>query len=280
MKRFRNHKGIGLLVIAFVLAIAVGVSGIVRPGQASVLSNVVGVIATPFRSGISAVQDWAADVSRYVLHKDEMEQQIADLEQQVADLEQQVRDNEEAQRENQQLRELLNLQQKRRDFVFESARVTARSSTNWESTLTLSKGSSTGVEAGDCVITETGVLVGVVSTVGTNWCTVSTVINTDIEMGGIVSRTYSAGVLEGDFALMRQGKLKLSYLSDTAQMVTGDEVVTSGKGDVYPSGLVVGQIAGVFTDASGMSRYAEVVPVVDLDSLVEVFIIKEFDIVE
>ena len=48
----------------------------------------------------------------------------------------------EASRENEQLRELLDLQAKRRDFVFESAKVTARSSTNWDSTLTIGKGAA------------------------------------------------------------------------------------------------------------------------------------------
>ena len=125
-----------------------------------------------------------------------------------------------------------------------------------------------------------GVLVGVVSKVGSHTATVSTVIDTSMEMGGIITRTNSAGVLEGDFSLMKEGRLKLSYLPDGAQLVAGDEVLTSGKGDVYPSGLVVGQVEGVFSDASGMNRYAVVAPEVELDSLVEVFVIKDFDIVE
>ena len=224
--------------------------------------------------------DWADGVSTYVFRYGEMQQELEDLRLQVSQLEEQVRQGEEDSRENEQLRDLLKLQQQRQDFVFENAKVTARSNSNWESTLTLSKGSAAGIAAGNCVITETGVLVDVVSEVGTNWCTVSTVINTDIEMGGIVTRTYSAGVLEGDFSLMSQGKLKLNYLPEGAQLVSGDEVLTSGKGDVYPSGLVVGQVEGVFTDPSGMTRYAVVTPDVDLSSLIEVFVIKDFDIVE
>ena len=240
----------------------------------------VNTVTAPVRGGITAVLDWAEGVYDYVFHYQELHDQLDDLQAQVAELEDQVRQGQEASRENEQLRELLKLQEKRRDFTFESARVSARSTDNWESTLTLSKGTSSGVEAGSCVITETGVLVGVVTEVGLNWSTVSTIINTDIQIGGIVTRTYSAGVLEGDFALMSQGKLKLSYLPEGAQLVSGDEVVTSGKGDVYPSGLVVGQVEGVFTDPSGMTRYAVVIPSVDLSSLIEVFIIKDFDVVE
>ena len=280
MKDFFRQNGILLLVIALLLSILIGVGSALLGGDADPLSNFVNTVTAPVRGGVSAALDWTEGVYSYVFHYEELNSQLDDLRAQVADLEEQVRQGAEASRENEQLRELLDLQARRRDFTFEAARVTARSTSNWESTLTLNKGSSAGVEAGSCVITETGVLVGVVSDVGLNWSTVSTIINTDIEMGGIVARTYSAGILEGDFTLMGKGRLKLSYLPDGAQLVSGDEVLTSGKGDVYPSGLVVGQVEGVFTDPSGMTRYAVVAPDVDLSSLVEVFVIKDFDIVE
>ena len=239
----------------------------------------VNTVTSPIRNGIAAAADWAEGVYNYVFRYGQIQEELASLRAQVAELEDQVREGQEAAKQNERLRELLDLQAKREDFVFESARVTGRTS-NWDSTLTLSKGSSDGVAVGNCVVTSTGLLVGVVSQVGLNWSTVSTIINTDIEMGGIVTRTYSAGVLEGDFALMGQGRLKLSYLPDSAQLVSGDEVLTSGKGDVYPSGLVVGRVEGVFTDPSGMTRYAVVVPDADLSSLVEVFVIKDFEIQE
>lgn len=280
MKDFLRKNGGILLIIALLLSILIGVGSSILQGNTDPLSNMVNTVTAPIRSGVSTVADWAEGVYQYVFRYGEIQKELDSLRTQVANLEGQVRQNEEAIRENEQLRDLLELHQRRQDFTFESARVTDRSTSNWESTLTLSKGSSSGIEVGDCVITETGVLVGVVSQVGHNWSTISTVINTDTEMGGIVSRTYSAGVLEGDFALMTQGKLKLNYLPEGAQLVSGDEVLTSGKGDMFPSGLVVGRVSGVFTDPSGQSRYAVVVPDADFASLIEVFVIEEFDIVE
>lgn len=280
MKDFLRQNGLLLLVIALLLSILIGITSVVMAGSADPLSNAVNTVTSPVRNGVDVVLDWVESVYTYVFHYGELHEELETLRAQVSDLEEQVRESQEASRENEQLRELLELQKRRRDFTFETAKVTARSTSNWESTLTLNKGSSAGVQAGNCVISETGILVGVVSEVGLNWCTVSTIINTDTEMGGIVTRTYAAGVLEGDFSLMGEGKLKLSYLPDGAQLVSGDEVLTSGRGDVYPSGLVVGQVEGVFTDVSGQSRYAVVVPKADLSSLVEVFVIKEFDIVE
>lgn len=192
MKHFLRQNGLLLLIIALLLSVLIGIVSAVMGGNADPLSNAVGFITTPIRNGVSAVLDWADGVRAYVFHYEEMEQQIQDLERQVAELEEQAREGQEASRENEQLRELLDLQAKRRDFVFESAKVTARSSTNWDSTLTIGKGSSAGLEVNDCVITETGTLVGVVSEVGLNWSKVSTLINTDIEIGGQVTRTYSA----------------------------------------------------------------------------------------
>ena len=279
MKDFLRQNGVLLLLIALLLTVVLWL-GSALLGGTDPMTNAANTIATPFRSGISIVLGWVEGVTDYVLHYDELHQELNDLRVKVAELEGEVRQSAEAQRENEQLRELLKLQQKHSSFDFESARVTARSTSNWSSTLTLSRGSNAGLEVGDCVITETGVLVGILSEVGLNWSTVSTIINTDIELGGIVSRTYSAGILEGDFNLMTEGKLKLNYLPDSAQLVSGDEVLTSGKGSVYPSGLVVGYVDGMFTDPSGVTRYAIITPAVKLDSLIEVFVIRDFDIVE
>ena len=57
-------------------------------------------------------------------------------------------------------------------------------------------------------------------------------------------------------------------------MLTSRLVVTD------PSDLVVGYSESIHTDASGSSRYAVIQPAADLSSLVQVFIIKEFNIGE
>ena len=280
MKDFFHKNGVLLLVIALLLSLLVGISSALMGGTADPLSNAATTITAPVRSLVSNVLDWAEGVYNYVFRYEELNTELDTLRKQVADLEAQLRESGEAARENQQLRQLLRLQEKHQDFVFESARVTQRSTTNWESTFTLSKGSSAGVQTGNCVISETGALVGVVEEVGLNYCRVSTVINTDSEMGGICVRTDCAGILEGDFALMSQGRLKLSYLPDDAQLRPGDQILTSGQGDIYPPDLVVGRVEELRSDPSGMMRYAVLKPQARLDSLVEVFIIKEFDVVE
>ena len=130
------------------------------------------------------------------------------------------------------------------------------------------------------LVSAEGDLVGVVSAVGYNWCTVLTVIDTDTELGARVFRTQEVAVAEGDLALMGEGKLKLSYLSADAQLLSGDVVTTSGLGGFYPGGLVIGTVESVRTGDDGLAQYAVLAPAARLGELSEVFIIKDFDIVD
>ena len=133
---------------------------------------------------------------------------------------------------------------------------------------------------GDCVVSAEGYLVGVVDTVGLNWSTVLTVIDTDTEIGARIFRTDEIVVAEGDLALMGEGKLRLSYLAETSPLLSGDYVLTSGLGGFYPAGLVIGTVDSTLTADDGLTRYALLTPLVDFDELSEVFIIKDFDIVD
>ena len=161
----------------------------------------------------------------------------------------------------------------------EAAYITEHNVSNWESSLTLNKGTAHGVEVGDCVIDETGALVGVISASGTNWSTVLTLVDTDTSLGARVFRTGDLGVAQGEFSLMGQDRLRLDYLPADCQLLGGDLVVTAGVGEYYPAGLVIGSVEEVQVDDSGAASYAILVPAVDFDALAEVFVIKSFDIV-
>ena len=122
-------------------------------------------------------------------------------------------------------------------------------------------------------------MVGVVSDVGTNWCTALTIVDTDTSMGARVFRTKDLGLAQGDFSLMGENRLRLDYLPADSSLLGGDLVETSGLGGYFPSGLVIGSVEEVQVDDSGASAYAIIKPSVDFDALTEVFIIKDFDIV-
>lgn len=278
-KRSAHHKGIWIVVAAAVIAVVTLVVSLLG-GSSGPLSGVLGVITTPIRSGLSSLAGWVEDRYSYAFRYDELVQENEELKLRIAELEKSAREGEDAIEENERYRDLLGLTQRQEKLDLESAYITARGATNWASTITLNKGTSHGVAVGNCVIDQYGNLVGIVDEAAYNWCTIITVVDAELEMGGLVSRTNSAAILEGDFALMGEGKLKLSYLPENTQLIAGDEVLTSGMGGVYPSGLKVGTIDEILTEASGMGRYAVISPSAELDELRQVFIIKQFDIVE
>ena len=278
MKNFLKNHGLWVLFAAAVISVALAVMSFFSNTSAP-LSNLAGVLASPFRSAYTSVATWFNDKQNYYKDSTALEEENAALRKQLAEMEKAIRQAEEDSAENERLRELLNLQKKREDFEFESAHITEHTVTNWTSSLTLDKGTKHGVEVKDCVIDETGALVGVVSEVGYNWCTVLTIVDTDTSLGAQVFRTKDLGLAVGDFSLMEERRLRLDYLPAGCQLLGGDLVETSGLGGYYPSGLVIGTVEEVQKDDSGTTSYAILAPAVDFDGLTEVFIIKSFDIV-
>lgn len=278
MKQFFRNNGALILIAAVLLAAVLAVGAFILGGDP--LADVLGVVTTPLRSLSSAAAEWVEDRYDRAFRYDALEESNEELKSRVADLEKLERDYEDAVRQNELYRELLGLAQKRSDFVFEEAMVTQRTTSSWTRTATLNKGSKQDVEENDCVVDQYGNLVGIVTEVDYNSCVMSYITDAEVELGGRVARTDDAAILEGDFTLMLDGRLKLSYLPEDTELISGDQITTSGLGLVYPAGLVVGTIESIHTEANGLDRYAVVKPSADLEGQKYVFIIKEFDVVE
>lgn len=278
MKEFLEKHGLRVLFAAAVLAVALSLLSFLG-STTNVLQNAFGVLTSPVRALCTGVENWFADKRQYYEDTSALKDENEELRRRVAELEQQLRQAQTDAEENALLRELLGLREQRRDLTLESAKVTARSDTNWVSSLTLDRGTADGVAIGNCVLSSAGYLVGVVSEAGYNWCTVLTTVDTASEIGAKIFRTGDLCVATGDFSLMQEKKLKLEYLSDAA-LLAGDCVLTSGLSGFYPAGLVIGTVERVETDADGLTRYAVVVPPEDPDTLHTVFIVKAFEIEE
>lgn len=280
MKNFLEKHGLWILLAAAVISVTLALLSVFS-NTASPLRNLAGVLSSPFRSAYSSVAGWFNEKQDHFADVGALKEENARLRRQIAEMEADIRQAESDSDENARLRRLLDLREQQRDFDLESARITERSSSNWTSSLTLSCGTNYDVAVGDCVITESYQLVGLVSEVGYNWCTVLTVVDTDTSLGAKVFRTGNVGLAQGDFNLMGEGLLKLSYLPmEGGDLLGGDLVVTSGLGGFYPSGLLIGYVQEVQQEDSGAADYAVLLPAADLAELQEVFIIKDFTIVD
>ncbi|MCI9037051.1 MAG: rod shape-determining protein MreC [Oscillospiraceae bacterium] len=279
MKRPVNKFGITVLAIAAITAALLSVMSYFSITSAA-LPNLAGIVASPFRAVSASITGYLRSWNAYLTEFDELKAENEQLKLQIAEMEGTVRQAESDREENARLRELAQLREQRRDLHFESARILVQDVSNWSSMLTVNKGTSHGVETGDCVVTEEGDLVGVVTEAGLNWSTVRTILDSDTSIGALIFRSGATAVAQGDFALMSEGRLSLSYLGTEPDVVSGDLIVTSGLRGYYPSQLVIGYVEEVRASDNGLAQYAVIRPEADLDSLTQVFIVTSFDVVD
>ena len=66
----------------------------------------------------------------------------------------------------------------------------------------------------------------------------------------------------------------MTFIDKGSSLIIGDLLETSGSGGVYPSGLSVGAIRAIDSDAMGNLNYATVEPLVDFNKLYQVLVIN------
>lgn len=279
MKRSSNRFLIMILSLAAVIAVLLSVMSYFSATSAA-LPNLAGIAASPFRALSAAVSETLGHWADYFTRFDELEEENRQLKLKIAEMEEDVRQATFDREENAHLRKVAELREQRRDLHLESARVLVQDSSNWYSLLTINKGTAYDIEVGDCVVTEEGYLLGVVTEAGLNWATVRTILDSESSIGALVFRSGSSALAQGDFSLMGEGRMALSYLGAEPDVVAGDLIVTSGLGGYYPSQVVIGYVEEVRTGDDGLTQYAVLRPEMSLEGLTEIFVVTSFDIVE
>ena len=279
MNRLLTKYGVVILSIAVVIAVLLSAMTLFSTNSA-VFNNIVGTVATPFRTVSTVISNQLEEWVQYFTDFDRLKQENAQLKQELAELEDAVRQAEYDSEENKRLRELLELRAQRRDLTYESALIIERDISNWSSVFTVNKGTIHDITVGDCVIDSMGNLVGTVTEAGLNWSVVRTILDSESGVGARVFRSGTDGIASGDFSLMSNGLLSLNYLTSTSDVMGGDLIITSGLGDYLPSKLVIGYVEELRMNDDGLSRYAVIRPQMNLDELTQVFIVTDFTIVD
>src|SRR5436309_343164 len=170
--------------------------------------------------------------------------------------------------ENARLRRLLALSQENPSDLT-AARVTARSLDRLGGSLTIDKGSKDGVLPNRAVITPEG-LVGRVERATSHEARVLTLLHRDCAVAVRVGRSRVDGVLQWEFG--ERPVLSLLYVSSQEDVKSGDWVLTSGLGGIFPEGVRVGTVTRVGNAENGLMKDVQVKPAVNFRSLEEVLV--------
>ena len=186
--------------------------------------------------------------------------EAAVLQRRISHLEEQVL-------ETQRLQGLLAMREiSRAEFL--AARVVGKDSTNWFKTVLIDRGSLSGIRRNMPVVAPDG-LVGRVVEVTPTAAKVQLITDPISAAGGLIQRTRVIGIVSGGLG----AGLKVRYLPLMADIVIGDEVVTSGMGGVFPKGIPLGRVIAAERRSGALFQEATLAPKVDLSRLEEVLIL-------
>lgn len=169
--------------------------------------------------------------------------------------------------ENARLKEALSFKQKA-PFKVIAARVIGRSPDSWASIIIIDKGTSSGIRRGMAAITYLG-LAGRVIEAGDFAAKIMLINDPNLGVSSIVQRSRQEGLVTGTLG----NNLILRYLPEGSDIKVGDTVVTSGLNAIYPKGTLIGTIADIGKEFSGLSTYAIIKPAVNLANIEEVLIV-------
>ena len=275
-KKFWTARLKTILIIALVVAICAAVTLAIASGT-SFFENVVGTILSPVRAGVAAIDRQAQRYYNYMFSYESLEAENAELQRQVLDMQEQVRDAEALQRENEWLKALLKLSDEHADYEFLTAYIISWDSSDYKSAFTIGKGTNAGLEEGMCAVTENGQVIGLVTKVGVNWATITTIMDSSLEISASIASSGYGGVVQATFLEDGSEILRMNYLLTDAIVKNNDQVVTTGS-TLYPRGLLLGYITNASLDETGVAKYATLEPSCDFDKLEQIAIITNYNL--
>ena len=188
---------IAALVVAILAAVVLGLSS-----GASFFENVTGSILSPVRSAVAAIDRQFEKYYNYLFQYAKLEADNAALQSHILSMEEDIRTVEELQRENERYKALLQLSESHEDYSYVASYITSWDSSDYKSAFTIGKGKNYGLEEGMCAITENGQVVGLITEVGFNWATVTTIMDSSLEISASIA---SSGASRRHTGLRRNG---------------------------------------------------------------------------
>ncbi|RNC29945.1 MAG: Cell shape-determining protein MreC [Candidatus Dichloromethanomonas elyunquensis] len=277
-----NPMGIAVLVFAVIL---ITLTSIRLTGLGSDFPNPVGKaldrILSPVERTIWSIGDGIKDNVRAIFSFRTVKAENEELRKQVEQLK---GDNLQL---KQQVLAALRYQELDKD-VFQSptlekyekigATIVNRNPTAWYQTITVNKGSKDGVKADDPVIANLG-LVGKVVAASSATSDILLILDGEGQVGALVRDNLGNavfGILKGTYKkgsrLNATGSLEMEFKQED-EVNSGDLVFTSGFGGVFPKDIPIGVVTGVRVDPTGLLKTANIEPIVNFDSLEEVYIL-------
>lgn len=256
----------GLLVAISILLLTLSA----HEGGSGLLSgtrSVFQTVTSPVRMVGSAVVSPFAGLGNVMRNLTADEATLSDLESQNAELTARNAELEEAEQTASRLESLLGL---RSTYNLQStaARIISGSTDSWTRSVTIDKGSTSGLAVGMPVVGSAGAI-GEIIECGPATATVRLLSDENSSVAAMLQKSRAQGQVTGSV----DGTLHLTMISTDQEVNAGDTVVTSGLGGVFPKGLPIGTVASAVKNADSIYYDIVVEPLSGTENYEEVLVI-------
>lgn len=264
------------LVLIVLSVSCVGMIGLttIKNEQLRPIRTAVGYFLLPVQTGVNRV---GSAVYSNFKNQEKMRTALSDnesLREQVATL---TMENTRLQSDSYELgrlRKLYELNQTYGQYRMTGARVIAKDTGNWFHVFRIDKGARDGIKP-DMNVVGDGGLIGIVTDVGDNYATVRSIIDDVSRVSAMAIQSNDTCIVSGNLQLYANGKLKISDITDTADIKDGDAIVTSTVSSKFLPGILIGYAGDLKTDPDRLTRSGTLVPVADFETIQEVLVILD-----
>jgi rod shape-determining protein MreC len=267
MFRKKHYVAFGLVILVAVLVL-----NLPAPA-ASRLKTGIGALFLPLFGLAGNVQQLPSAAIDDLTPHSQLVKQLDALRQQNQELLVRQQQSDALLEENNQLRAQLGWQQ-RQKWKLKLANVVLRDPANWWKTVQIDAGTRDGVHEGCPVLTSEG-LVGKVSSAGLVRSQVVLLGDPNCKVSALVEDSQrDVGVLSAS-GPMNNSLAELTYLSGNANLKSGQVVVSSGLGGVFPEGISIGQVVDSWPVDDGLYTQARVKLSANLGALNQVWVVLQ-----
>ena len=183
--------------------------------------------------------------------------------------------NASLEKEIQELKEQLELNKTLTEYEPINATILSRNKSYWLNTITIDKGSSSGIKKNMAVITKHG-LIGKISKVSNYSSEVKLITCNDKKYK--VSVTVKINDIDNYATLngydKKEGLIKATGFDKNSFVKEGDTVLTSGLGEMFPSGIYIGTVTKVESDKYNLSKTVYIKSEQDFNDIHYVTVLK------
>lgn len=226
------------------------------------------IVSTPIQFVTDKVQEGKEKNKIYEKYK-ELENQIEQV--QVINAR-----NKELESELQEMKSLLELNQTLTESTYLNATVVMRNIDGWNQTVTVNQGKKQGVEENMAVVTSQGIIGYILHT---------SYFNSTVKLLTSVDENHKISVkIEGNdgyiYGLLtsydpKTGYYKIEGIAENTEIKEGATVITTGLGNTFPAGILLGTVVRIQTDHFDLARTVLVKPSVNFDEIRYVTILKK-----